>query len=180
MLLPVMRKRGCMALLALAASVSLSAPRANAWQVSAVEMVKFGDITVNSSTVQVEEFAADTVGPVLITGDFSQSTTCDSQLHHCQTSITFQPSVSGLRSGFLMVCNQYGQAQKLFVMVGTGVEPRREIPQLVVSSSSQAFASQVLGIASAAQQLTIVNGGTAVLQISNVVVDGPFTQTNNC
>jgi hypothetical protein len=51
---------------------------------------------------------------------------------------------------------------------------------LNLNTATLTFASQNVGVASAAQTVTLSNTGTAALSISNMVASGDFAQGNNC
>jgi hypothetical protein len=53
-------------------------------------------------------------------------------------------------------------------------------PTVSLTSSSLTFASQNIGVASAAQTVTLTNSGTAALSITDIAASNDFVQTNNC
>jgi hypothetical protein len=53
-------------------------------------------------------------------------------------------------------------------------------PAVTLSPTNLTFASQVDGITSAAQTVTLTNSGTAALVITSIVASGDFAQTNTC
>jgi hypothetical protein len=58
---------------------------------------------------------------------------------------------------------------------GTGV-----VATANLSPAALSFASQIVGITSAAQSLNLSNSRGVLLQISSIAVMGDFSQTNNC
>jgi len=65
-------------------------------------------------------------------------------------------------------------------LTGTGTT----VPGANLSPASLAFGSEPLGITTAAQSITLTNGGSAALSISSIALTGTnpgdFAQTNNC
>src|SRR5258706_33159 len=53
-------------------------------------------------------------------------------------------------------------------------------PTASLSPTSLTFASQNVGTTSAAQTITLSNGGTAALSITSIAASGDYAQTNNC
>src|SRR5262249_31193200 len=53
-------------------------------------------------------------------------------------------------------------------------------PQASVSPTTLQFGNQVVATASAAQTVTVANGGNADLHIASVSATGDFSQSNNC
>jgi Abnormal spindle-like microcephaly-assoc'd, ASPM-SPD-2-Hydin/Beta-propeller repeat len=53
-------------------------------------------------------------------------------------------------------------------------------PVASVAPGTLSFASLIVGVASPTQNVTLSNGGTAALVVSNVAVSGDFSQTNTC
>lgn len=69
---------------------------------------------------------------------------------------------------------------------GTGIAPPNGTcstatgPLMILSGSSLTFGTQPIGSASAAQHVTINNGGNATMNLSSIVASGDFSQTNDC
>jgi phosphatidylethanolamine-binding protein (PEBP) family uncharacterized protein len=53
-------------------------------------------------------------------------------------------------------------------------------PAATLSPTSLTFASQTVGSTSAAQAITLTNGGTAALTITTIAASGDYAQTNTC
>ena len=58
---------------------------------------------------------------------------------------------------------------------GTGTTPAA-----TVTPASLSFSSQTVGTSSTARSVTVQSTGTGPLQVTNVAVTGPFSQTNTC
>jgi centrosomal CEP192-like protein len=69
---------------------------------------------------------------------------------------------------------------------GTGIAPANGTcstatgPLMSMSGSNLTFAAQQVGTTSAAQHVTLTNGGNAAMNISSIAAGGDFAQTNNC
>lgn len=53
-------------------------------------------------------------------------------------------------------------------------------PSMTLSPASLQFAAQQAGTQSAAQTITVTNSGTAALNVTQIIVTGDFTETDNC
>jgi 6-phosphogluconolactonase (cycloisomerase 2 family) len=117
-------------------------------------------------------------------GDFSQTNNCPAALAagaNCTFSVTFTPSVAGVRAASLTVSDNAAGSPHSAALLGVGVTPA---PAVTLVPSSLSFSSTVVGSTSASQPLTVTNSGTGPLHISNIGFSGAnpgdFTQTNNC
>ncbi|MGH9681596.1 MAG: choice-of-anchor D domain-containing protein, partial [Candidatus Acidiferrales bacterium] len=116
-----------------------------------------------------------------LTGDFTQTNTCPAPAtgigSGCTYTVLFAPTAQGLRTGVLTIVTDAPGGQTFTVnLAGTGVL----IPTVSVNPTSLQFGSQVVGTASAAQSVTVSNTGNGVLNLSNLALAGPFTQTTTC
>ena len=70
------------------------------------------------------------------------------------------------------------------ILSASSVNPLAFYPQPALSKTSLGFGSQAIGVASAAQTVTLVNAGTAPLSIPTFEINGAnsddFAETNNC
>src|SRR5271165_1140130 len=113
-------------------------------------------------------------------GDFSETSTCGVSLpggESCTTTVTFSPTVTGVRTGALTISdnsNNAGASQAVS-LTGTGTAP-----VLAAAPSALTFEAQVVKTKSAAQYIILSNTGTGPLSVENVVVTGDFAQSNNC
>jgi hypothetical protein len=96
----------------------------------------------------------------------------------CTISVAFAPSLAGSFQSQLSVTDQVTGATGTAVLNGTGVG----VPAVSVSTNSLVFPARAVNSPSLALPVTVT--GTGQLTISSVslsgVVDGNFTQTNNC
>jgi hypothetical protein len=115
-------------------------------------------------------------------GDFSNSTTCTSVLaagKTCTISVKFAPSVAGAESATLVIADSASDSPQQIPLSGTGVI------SVIVTPASLTFASQTVGITSAAKTVTVKdNSTTASLTITGIALSGndpgDFNATNNC
>jgi hypothetical protein len=118
------------------------------------------------------------ISNISASGDFTESNTCGSTLgpgKNCQVDVTFSPTATGTRTGLLSFTDNAEVSAQTLVLTGTGVEPLAQI-----SPASLSFTSQVVGTTSAAQKVTLTNGGSGALSISTIATTGDFAETNNC
>ncbi len=117
--------------------------------------------------------ASLSISGISISGDFAQTNNCTATLAanaSCSLSVTFMPTVLGVRSGTLTITDNASGSTQSVAVSGTGTAPA-----VGLSPTSLAFGNQALSTTSAAQTVTLTNTGTASLSIS-----GDFAQTNNC
>jgi hypothetical protein len=135
-----------------------------------------------AQTITVTNFGGSNINGLTLsaTGPFSQTSNCPTVLTpaaSCTVLVTFTPVTAGAASGTIGVIDDsynQGTAQTL-LLSGTGTTPAATIAPASIS-----FSSQVLGSSSKASNVTVQSSGTGPLQVANVSVTGPFTQTNNC
>jgi hypothetical protein len=124
-----------------------------------------------------------TLTSVSVNGDFALvANTCGNSLapansayDSCTVSVTFTPTSSGNRTGTLTVIDSAGT--QTAQLVGTG----QSVATDILAPLSLNFASQTMGSASAAQQLTLTNNGDQALQditVQSSTTD--FIAANNC
>lgn len=93
----------------------------------------------------------------------------------CSVQVTFSPTVAGPLNGTLSISDNSGNSPQGVLLTGTATAPAATL-----SVTNLSFSSQALGTPSAAQSITLTNGGNAPLSISGVAVSGDFAQTNTC
>jgi 6-phosphogluconolactonase (cycloisomerase 2 family) len=115
---------------------------------------------------------------------FSQTNTCLATLApnaNCSVSITFHPASAGMFTANLQVADNAPGSPQTLALNGTGVAAA---PAVTFSPAAPSFPSTTQGASSAAQTLTVMNSGTALLHISSVSLSGPnssdFSFTNSC
>jgi hypothetical protein len=109
-------------------------------------------------------------------GDFTQNNNCPASLAAqagCTVSITFQPTVAGLRGGTLTLTNSATDSPQSLPLSGTGV-------QLGFSSSSLLFGNQVVGTTSVVQTVIVTNPGNSPLAITAITASPAFSEANTC
>ena len=117
---------------------------------------------------------------VAASGGFAQTNNCPAMLlagTNCTVSVTFTPAAAGDVTGALTLTDDSGNmgTTQIIPLSGTGTTPAA-----TVSPTSLSFSSQLLGTSSTVRSVTVQSSGTGPLQVANVAVTGPFTQTNNC
>src|SRR5215831_13025127 len=111
--------------------------------------------------------------PLTITGitidlsDFTETTTCPANPKKlaagasCTISVSFTPSVTGIRSGSLVVFTD-ASVTPMVSLSGTGVLA------VVVNPSALTFGTQKVGTAGAAQTVTLTNNQSTALTITSI------------
>ncbi|HEY8054591.1 MAG TPA: choice-of-anchor D domain-containing protein [Terriglobales bacterium] len=147
----------------------------------------FGQQTVGASssaqtiTLTNSGTADMTVQKVAATGDFSATSRCPATLSagaNCTVGIVFTPTAAGSRTGQLQVSDGAPGSPPTAALSGSGVAAAD--PNAVLTPSSLSFPDQAVNSTSAAQVVTLTNGGPAALTIAGVAVSGDFAATNNC
>jgi hypothetical protein len=113
-------------------------------------------------------------------GDFSQTNTCGTSLSagaSCSVSVIFTPSSFGNKTAALVLTDSVG-TQSVDVS-GTGTAALAAL-----SPASLTFPNQPVGTPSAAQVISLTNGGNIALSVTSISVTGvnssDFAQTNMC
>ena len=152
----------------------------------------FGSVNVGTSTSSKSATLSNpskqplSVASISITGanggDFVQTNTCGTSVAagaNCTIDVTFTPTAAGARSAKIVVSDSV--ATHSVDLTGTGAAGA---PQASLSASSLTFGSQAVGTSSAAQTITLTNGGNASLSVSSIAITGTnttdFTETDNC
>jgi YVTN family beta-propeller protein len=110
------------------------------------------------------------VSSIAASGDFAQTNDCGSSLAAggaCTISVTFTPTMSGNRTGWIMITDTASNSLQSFSLTGTGTTPVAG-----VSPSSLTFSNQAVGTSSASQPLTLSNTGNATLSIASMGISG--------
>ncbi len=144
----------------------------------------FGAQPVNSSS-QAQTLTAKNTGttpltlnPITVTGNFTESDDCPSQLQagsSCTVSVTFSPSATGSLSGSVNISDTSGAATTMATVSGQGT-----LPGIAAAPATLFFGSLPVGTTSQAQTITVTNTGLAPLQIGSVSGDGDFAETDTC
>jgi hypothetical protein len=121
--------------------------------------------------------AALALGARAITGDFSLTTdTCGSNLAAgaaCTLSVSFTPTVSGPRSGFLSFTD--ANATHTIALSGAGVAG-----VLSLLATAITFPDTDLNTTSTSRTVTVSNTGTGTLNIASVAAAGDFAAISGC
>ncbi len=124
--------------------------------------------------------AALAITSVAATGDYSAASGCGESLaagSSCTINVTFAPTASGAASGTLAINDNAAGSPQQVALSGTGADPA---PAVTITPSALTFSSQALGTASAPQQVTLINTGTAALNITGITASGDFSVAASC
>jgi len=116
--------------------------------------------------------AALTITSIAASGDYAQTNTCGTSVAagaNCTISVTFTPTAAGTRTGTITVTDNAAGSPQTASLTGTGTAVG---PSAALSPTSLTFASQTVGTTSAAQAITLSNGGTAALTITSIAASG--------
>ena len=141
---------------------------------------------VNSTSaaqpVTISNFGGSALSGLTVSagGVFSQTDNCPTTLQpgsNCTVSVSFTPSAPGSVTGALNISDNSGNAgtAQTVVLNGTGITPAAS-----VTPTSLSFSSQVIGTTSSARSITVQSTGTGSLQVSQIAVTAPFSETDNC
>ncbi len=134
-----------------------------------------------------------TFSSLKVTGYFSQqltgvadctATSVVTPAGSCTTAIQFVPAAPGTLAGTVVVKNNSLNltATQAFSLAGTG--NTGSVPRLSLSTASVGFGTQAVGTATATQNITLSNPGTAPLNITGMVFGGlnttDFTLSTTC
>ena len=111
-------------------------------------------------------------------GDFAESDTCGTSVPaagNCSFSVTFTPTAAGSRSGSIVIQDNAAGAPHIINLSGVG-----NGPLALFTPQNLTFPTQSLGTTSAAQAISLSNGGNQTLGITSIQVTGDFAQVNNC
>jgi hypothetical protein len=100
--------------------------------------------------------------------------------HSCMIGVIFTPVASGARSATLTVVDDTVATINTILLTGTGTNAAKA----VLSPTSLAFASTVVGVQTAALNLTLTNSGGLPLTLTSFSITGTnnldFSQTHTC
>jgi hypothetical protein len=113
--------------------------------------------------------------------DFAETNTCTSgsvaPQSTCSINVTFTPSIAGTENATVTVTDNAPNSPETTTLTGVG---EGSGPAVTLSPTSLTFPTQLVGKASAPQNVTLTNTGVAVLTITSIATTGDFSQTNNC
>jgi len=148
--------------------------------------IAFGNVTTGQSSSQTVTLSNNGGSPVTInslslsgsgvtvTGLTTPLTLAASG--YTSFTVTFAPTSAGSVNGGVYLANTSSTASFEVPVTGTGVA----VASISLSPTSLNFPSQGVNTTSAAQSVTLTNGGTASLAISSISASGSFAETNNC
>jgi hypothetical protein len=127
-----------------------------------------------------------TVSSVAISGtnasDFKETNTCTTggvaPQSTCAVNVTFTPSIAGTENATVTVTDNAPNSPESTTLTGVGESSGG--PAVTLSPTSLTFPTQLVGTASAPQNVTLTNTGAASLSITSIATTGDFSQTNNC
>ncbi|HEY6269238.1 MAG TPA: FG-GAP-like repeat-containing protein [Candidatus Acidoferrum sp.] len=155
---------------------SLGFGNQNVGTISASKMVSLS----NTGTASL------TISSIAITGanagDFAQTNTCGGSVAagaNCSINVTFKPTATGNRSASVSITDNASGSPQSVSLTGTGTTP-----VVMLSMTSINFAGQLVTTASAGQNVTLTNNGSATLNITSITItganSGDFSETNTC
>jgi hypothetical protein len=121
------------------------------------------------------------VGTISITGDrgFSETNNCSGGVapgSSCSISVVFSPATGGAKTASIRVSYQGLGTPASATLTGTGVNAAT----VSLTPSSLTFPTELVGVVSQPQTVTLTNTGTLPVTVSTISTTGAFTQTNNC
>ena len=144
----------------------------------------FGSLTVGGTsaaqniTISNLGGASTALQSITASGDFAISAnTCGPTLASsvgCTVSIEFAPVAAGVRNGILTVVDAVGS--QVAQLTGTGVNPATDS----LTPLSLTFGPQEITTTSAAQRVTLTNGGDVSLTLLTASTTGDFSVVNGC
>jgi hypothetical protein len=122
--------------------------------------------------------AALNITSIVASAPYAQTNTCGASVAagaNCSISVTFTPTTAGSQPGTITVADNATGSPQTVNLTGTGVAS-----SVSFTPASLAFGNQNLNTTSAAQTVTLTNGGTAALNITSIAASAPYAQTNTC
>jgi Abnormal spindle-like microcephaly-assoc'd, ASPM-SPD-2-Hydin/Cep192 domain 4/HYDIN/CFA65/VesB-like, Ig-like domain len=144
----------------------------------------FGSQQVNvASAPQVVALTNTGSAPVTFTSiaasaNFFETNTCGKTLaasSKCQINVTFTPTTLGTLNGTLTITDNAPGSPQTVALSGTGLEA-----EVKFSPASLSFGFELVGVATAAENVKVTNPGNEALAIKSISASGDFAQTNTC
>jgi hypothetical protein len=155
---------------------SISFGNQNVGTTSSVQMVSLSN--TGTATLTISSIAVTGTNA----GDFSQTNTCGGSVAagaNCSISVRFKPTVTGNRSASVTITDDASGSPQSVSLTGTGTAP-----VVMLSMTSINFSGQLVTTASATQNVTLTNNGSATLNITSITItganSGDFSETNTC
>lgn len=125
--------------------------------------------------------AALAITRTTISPNFAETDDCGTSVpaaSSCTFSITFTPIVVGNLAGTLAITDDAHGSPQTVALSGTGT---LGLETMGVSPSNLNFSATPVGYAAALQTVTVTNGGSSTMSLSNVLVSRDFSvRKNNC
>jgi hypothetical protein len=118
------------------------------------------------------------ISNVATSGDYLYANSCPSGLSPgalCTIQLTFFPTGTGTRLGWLTVTDDANNSPQNILLTGTGTSGG-----ILLSNTSLPFGNQAMGISSTARAVTLTNNGATPLSVISIQARGDYSQTNNC
>lgn len=119
------------------------------------------------------------IASISTTGSFASTTTCGTKLaagSQCSIRVTFNPAEVGSLTGTAVISSDAHSSPTTVNLSGIGVA----VSRVALHPTVLSFIASTLGASSAAQTITLTNGGGATLTLSGLTVTGDFNEVNNC
>jgi hypothetical protein len=136
--------------------------------------------TARTVAVMNYETVPLTITGISITGNYSTTTTCPVSPNtlaaraSCTIAISFAPAATGTLTGTLTVSSNASNSPQSVALTGSGISP------VVLSPTTLAYASQLVGTSSAAKVISVKNNQSTALTINSIATSGPFSETSSC
>jgi hypothetical protein len=146
--------------------------------------LSFGNQTLNTPsatqpvTLTNSGTATLSITSIAASAQYSQTNTCGSSVTagaKCTITVTFTPTAAGSQPGTISITDNATGSPHTIPLTGTGVAPGVNF-----SPTSLSFGNQNLNTTSAAQTITMTNGGASAVSITSIAASAPYAQTNTC
>lgn len=130
-------------------------------------------------TVTNNGTTALTISSITSSGDFAETNDCSVPLQpstNCVISVTYTPLVPISSVGALTISDNAAGSPQVVLLTGTGMPAATA----TLSATAITFASQPVDASSAPQSVTLTNGGSTALVITNIAPTGDFTESTTC
>jgi sugar lactone lactonase YvrE len=163
-------------------TVILTGGLSSPWVTLTPSTLSFSQNLGGSSSAQIVILANTGDAPLSLSqiraaGDFVQTNNCPAVLApnaSCLVSVTFVPSTTGERDGYLVLADDATDSPQKLSLTGIGSLPSANL------GPAQLTFSQNVGATSQPQTVTLRNSGDGPLTINNITVTGDYAQSNNC
>ena len=136
-----------------------------------IKLTNRGNRTINIHRIQIA--GADHQ-------DFDERNDCGSGIPpkgHCKINVTFKPIKLGPRRATVKITDDAGGSPQFVPLSGIGAT---QGPDATLSKKKLSFTLQLVGTTSPAQEVTLSNWGTDILEITSIVASGDFGETSDC